>query len=185
MSKEKKPLVFFKNYDLYGDESKTSPGEGFYSNMSKYKSTKDFINKKRQKRIKSFIRICMLQKIAWEPSANIYFTTQDNSSLNTATPFSGLTDTGLLFNDIDGKSQSELNHGFDIEPDSESLIEDKKPTTPKQPDIYGISDGLDSEEMDNVGPMGVINPYYGITDFINSDPRNGDPNNSTYSRIYI
>lgn len=51
---EPRPEVFFKNYD-YGQQSKSekentksTPGTGFYSNMDKYKSVKDFIDTDRK-----------------------------------------------------------------------------------------------------------------------------------------
>jgi len=46
--------LFFKNYDLYGSEkgSETSPGTGLYQYMDEYKSTKDFLNKKRKSNYK-------------------------------------------------------------------------------------------------------------------------------------
>lgn len=56
--------IFFKNYDLYETEgvdgpAKQGPGTGFYSNMGKYKSVSDFLNKKRkiQKRKLAFLQI--------------------------------------------------------------------------------------------------------------------------------
>lgn len=57
--------LFFKNYDLYGSEKSTdiSPGAGLYQNINKYKSVKDFLNKKRKKKKSSF-RILFFRKLA-------------------------------------------------------------------------------------------------------------------------
>jgi hypothetical protein len=41
--------IIHKNYDLYDNNDKTSPGGGFFQNMHKYKSVKDFLNKKRKR----------------------------------------------------------------------------------------------------------------------------------------
>lgn len=43
----KEPL--FKNYDLYETPGEHTPGGGFYQNMDKYDSVKDFIDKKRKR----------------------------------------------------------------------------------------------------------------------------------------
>ena len=64
-----RPEVFFKNYD-YGQQTKSEkentklgPGSGFYSNMDKYKSVKDFINTdrkmKRKQRKKKLAFLCL------------------------------------------------------------------------------------------------------------------------------
>lgn len=48
------PNPIFTNYDYGTSEgpSETSPGGGLYSNMHKYKSVKDFVEKNRKERAK-------------------------------------------------------------------------------------------------------------------------------------
>ncbi len=54
--------LFFKNYDLYGNESETSPGQGLFQNMDKYKSVKEF-RKAKEKKAQA-CRLYILNKIA-------------------------------------------------------------------------------------------------------------------------
>jgi hypothetical protein len=67
------PGVFYQNYD-YGQQTKSEkentklgPGTGFYSNMDKYKSVKDFVNSdrkmKRKKRKKKLAFLILAEKL--------------------------------------------------------------------------------------------------------------------------
>jgi hypothetical protein len=66
-----RPNVMFKNYD-YGTQTKSEkentklgPGSGFYSNMDKYKSVKDFVDSdrkmKRKQRKKKLAFLCLAE----------------------------------------------------------------------------------------------------------------------------
>lgn len=62
---------WYSNYDLYGPEeaSSSGPGRGLYNGkMDKYKSVKEFIDKKRKKRkaLKKAFTASQLEKIAME-----------------------------------------------------------------------------------------------------------------------
>ena len=50
-SAQVRPNVLYQNYD-YGVSSKDGPGTGFFANMNKFKSIRDFINSDRKKKRK-------------------------------------------------------------------------------------------------------------------------------------
>jgi hypothetical protein len=61
MKNKTERLVFFKNYDYAGSKDKAGPGEDLYQNMAKYKSVKDFLDKKhnRKKRKKAIAAVVL------------------------------------------------------------------------------------------------------------------------------
>lgn len=74
---EIRPEVFYKNYD-YGTQTKSNkentklgPGTGFFENMDKYKSVKDFINTdrkmKRKQRKKKLAFLCFAEDLTEIP----------------------------------------------------------------------------------------------------------------------
>ena len=80
--------------------------------------------------------------------------------------------------DQDGKPESNLDFGYDLtnedEPigrENDHMLSDidldyleSKYLTPSETEIYGLPDGVDSEDKDPDQTIETENPYFGITD---------------------
>ena len=162
------PEYFKKNFDY---------GENVFSNMDKFKSIKEFTNKKRKKRVK--LRKAALLSIALDFSLKDDTTINDpESTVNTpgefndpygnygdvgvyhsSNPAGGMTDTLHTLQDEDGKGWYDLDIG---------KLEDQKTPIPfdeklekwlsmvDSGKLYGINSDLERED----GPMQEKNTYY-------------------------
>jgi hypothetical protein len=167
---------FYKNYDLYDTEGvdgepEHGPGSGLYSHMKDYKSVKDFLDKKRNKTNKVAERMICLYNLVKNSFDNnfIDFPTDeqiksspilaDKGSYLDSIPMGGVYDKGMANPDFEGKPASSLLHGRDyteyvtkeqIEELQNLLYELKnKQLTPKEPDIYGLPQGIiPTEDLD-------------------------------------
>lgn len=135
---------FFHNYDLYETPGEHTPGGGFYQNMDKYKSVKDFIDKKRE-RVKNkyksddswklddgsvtkknpniSARAALLNRIV-KLAIDFPIDDQigsgsilgDSGSYSDSVPIGGQLDEYLPLNDEEGKSPDKLDFGRDYSP---------------------------------------------------------------------
>lgn len=176
----------YNNYDLYDVEGKQGPGSGFYQNMHKYKSVKDFINKKRKlfkkkykNKNKMARRILLLS--AFMKKA-IDFSIDDQIKSNTIienydtyndyVQIGGNLDQYLPLEDFEGKSVDKLNFGRDYIDELQLLFDDLI-LNPKETDLYGLPDGIiDKEDLDSPSKK---NPYYGTT----------DSGNTSYNKVWF
>ncbi len=137
-----------KNYDY---------GEGFYMNMQKFKSIKDFLNKKKKRKKKSNISARLkLLKLAIDFSTDAQTTPIDGP---TGGFIGGLTDqyTPMGFNN---KMPQELDFGTDHQEEephhkiTELLDQFLKGF---ESPLYGLPDGVDGFERDHIK---VLTPDY-------------------------
>jgi hypothetical protein len=147
----KEPL--FRNYDLYETPGEHTPGAGFYQNMDKYKSVKDFIEHKRKRnqhkyeaddswkqddgsitkspngiktRASLFSRII---KTAIDFPTDQYFEeetipNESETSAGNANLTGGYLDKYLTQDDFEGKSPTTLDFGRDYAEDATPLEEE-------------------------------------------------------------
>lgn len=155
-------MMFFKNYDYIEDP--TGPGEGLFQNMHKYKSVKDFLNKKRKRNKKARKHILSMIKLGIDFVADDY-SSPDNynffdSEINNYLP-SGQTDYANSNYDFEDKNISELNFGRDYTNDSVKInkLLDQLLTPAEAPE-YGISDGVVQDD----DSFYKKNTYQGILD---------------------
>lgn len=172
MKHDKPRAVFFKNYDLYEDS--TGPGEGFYQNMHKYKSVKDFFKKKRMRK-KAYN---LLYKIAKDNQYEQYSLDQTLTSLISDNPSEINFQTGTNYikapyYDQNGNSPDKLTYPFyeDEVPASKMISNDVASqilNNPQQPGLYGDDREINREDLDNEY---IKSKRYGITDYVNEDYR--------------
>jgi hypothetical protein len=190
--RNKEPL--YRNYDLYETEgvdgpAKQGPGAGFYQNMGEYKSTKEFIDKKRKLSKKAQTRIELLStllKIAIDFSIDDQINSapilSDSGTYARSVPGGGKTDTYLSLNDFEGKSVDQLDIGRDYSNqdnesrnDKEVPIDDatlaefmEKYLNPPEPELFlpgGISPISD---LDADNTISNKNPYFDTTNMGNN-----------------
>jgi len=99
----------------------------------------------------------------------------ESSSYADSIPIGGQLDEYLTMPDFEGKSADKLNFGRDYTEEDNFTIDDieqlqlllnkfiDKGLNPKEIDLYGLPDGIESKE-DLEEPSATENPYYGITD---------------------
>ena len=185
---------FFKNYDAYNVKGKHGPGAGWHE-MSKYKSTKDFIKAKRKKlknkykakdsynrkkKIKARINLLgKIMKVAidFPIDDNINSTPilGDSGSYIDSVPIGGRGDKYFALNDFEGKRPEQLNFGRDYTEDEEAdpyLYDLEEILNPKEPDLL-FPNGFDPEEdLDADKTVNNPNTEYGITDSGNTVYKN-------------
>lgn len=148
---------FFFNYDLY--DAPGGPGAGFYSNMDKYKSVKDFINKKRKrknKRKKTQSRRIALLKLAFNFPIDEQITPILSDS-DVLPIMGGFGDRYFETKDFEGKTPDNLDYtrveGYDdnIEkvPYDEFIGMISQLINSPNESLIGLPDGLKSDEVDS------------------------------------
>lgn len=157
--------IFFKNYDRF--DLSSGPGESFYENMHKYKSVKDFLNKKRKrnKKRKFAIRKMALLSLAidFKLDESISPLIGDESSYQMSLPFGGILDEYLTFDDFEGKNITNLNHHNDyISSERYSDEEIDLGLNPRESELYGNKREFNQEDMEAEYEK---NLYNGIQDF--------------------
>jgi hypothetical protein len=171
----------YQNYDLYDTEgvdgkAKQGPGTGFYEHMGDYKSVADFLKKKRKKNKskKASLRIKILKAILKQAidfpiddSFKDPISPEENTSIQVALPFGGLTDEYLPENDQEDKSPDQLNFGRDFqnnreEPNVEEELNEI--INPSQPPLLGLPDGMEPEEVDADKTLSKTPSGYGTTE---------------------
>jgi hypothetical protein len=207
--------IFFKNYDLYEQNgvdgpAKHGPGAGLYSNIDKYKSVSDFLNKKKylidkykaddsyieddgsitkgDKKSNKIARRMMLLSIIVKNAIDFPIDDQINSdpilgdsgSYSDSIPVGGMFDAGLSLPDFEEKGPEQLNHGRDYVSDSKNMVL-----------IQSLLDKLDgmlnAKEPDLYGLPDGISPKEDLDAPSNEDPDYGttDSGNTTYSNMWI
>jgi len=160
--------LFFKNYDYIEDS--TGPGEGFYQNMHKYKSVKDFFKKKRLRKK----ALNMLLKIANEDEQYKIDRTleslpgDESSTINQTT---GRTYLIAPNYDSEDKRPDQLLFPF-IE--QENPIADKPSDKfnfiiNQEPGLYGDEREISREDLENEYTADL---RYGVTDSMNETYKN-------------
>lgn len=174
---------FYKNYDLYEVEgvsgkTKQGPGTGLFQSMKDYKSVADFLKKKRKKKKLKTARIkilaAILKKYAIDfpidDSIKDPISPEENTSLQIALPFGGITDAYLPLNDQEDKSVDQLNFGRDYQnerPAPNIDVELNKIINPSPSPLLGLPDGMDPEELDADKTLSQTPSGYGTTEFGN------------------
>lgn len=157
---EDSDLVFYKNYDPYEDGTGVGPGGGLHS--GKYKSVKEFLKKKRRRKIRSCL-ISFLTKYAADYPLDSQVTPilSEESSYQASIGPGGMYDSLTLEPDQEAKSPDKLNFGRDYA-DQEVIDEVDPELTPAQPNWYGEKSLLSRDELDSLYDQ---DPRYGIGDF--------------------
>lgn len=180
---------FYKNFDLYDVESQdstTGPGTGIYH--SKEKDIKNFLEKRRKrnkykakdswnnKKIKRKARTKLFYKIiknAFHFTMDEYYNTppisENSGAYVDSTGIGGYLDEYLPYNDLEGKSPSQLNFGRDYTPEQEELLKlINEMLNPKTPDLLFLNGFEPEEDLDPHNTINHINPYYQTTDLGNT-----------------
>lgn len=156
---------FFNNYDYI--ENSSGPGKGFYGDMSKQKSVKDFFKKKktRKKYYKSLLKAAQEKYIVDETLTGLPST--DSTYLNSI-PTGGLGDYGTPLNlnkndSVKGLSGDYLLNGQkDYQQDNpvgEKYLNEY--LSPEESSIYGLDLDIDKSDLENHKPR---HNKYNVTD---------------------
>lgn len=172
MKHDKPRKVFFKNYDLYEDE--TGPGESFYQNMHKYKSVKDFFKKKKNRKN----AYAVLFKMAKNDESEQYSLDKTLTPLisDNSPEINFQTGTNYIkapYYDQDGDSPDKLTYPFyeGEVPESEVMRSDLASqilSNPQQSPLYGDDREIERESLDNEY---IPSSKYKITNYVNEDYR--------------
>jgi hypothetical protein len=117
--------VLYQNYDLY-DVGGEGPGAGFYSNMDKYTSVKDFLKKKKQRlRRKAFLRSFIIKKAIDFANDNSY-TMQplEQDSIFEATTMGLGRKYDYVQNDFEDKRPEQFEVGKDYQFNDKEIAEE-------------------------------------------------------------
>jgi len=165
---DKPRKLFFKNYDLADDP--TGPGEGFFQNMHKYKSVKDFFKKKRLRK-KAFEYFFKLANEHEQYSLDKTLTSLPSTDMPYVQQPNGLTYLIAPENDDEGKDVSQLNFSQDYV-NNEPVAEKKKvniSNVPEESALYGDNREIFVDDLYNEF---TPSKRYGITDSGNETYKN-------------
>lgn len=143
-----KTSQFFRNYD-YADSS-SGPGTGFYGDMSKQKSIKDFLKKKRKLRRKFIKRIAQNQ---FKLDDTLTSLPAQESVYTNSIPLGGMSDISNnhqpRIDEAKGLSGVLMNGQRDYSQDrpvGEKVLDEF--ISPQEPHLYGLNRELDIEESE-------------------------------------
>lgn len=159
---EDSDFIIYKNYDPYEDGTGEGPGGGLFS--GKYKSVKDFLDKKkkRKRKVRAFL-LAFLTKTATDYPLDSQVTPilSDDSSYQTSIGPGGMYDSFTAEPDQEDKTPDKLNFGRDYA-DKEVIDTADPELTPAEPNWYGENSLVNREELDSLYEQ---DPRYGIGDF--------------------
>lgn len=168
--------IFFKNYDLYDNDS--GPGSGLYQYLKDYKSVKEFLEKSRKKVKDAFYfkktksRIDLLNKII-KNAIDFPIDEQINSPIlseegtySSSIPLGGILDEYLPNNDFEGKDPTQLNFSrdyTDIDEDKITNILLDKFFSEFEPSLIGLPNQVyPVSELDSDSTISNRDSAYGI-----------------------